>query len=163
MWLSYPKTRIYRHKHGCWRSEKASPSSKLLTMHRHSLLLNSQSSKTTIWNSLSSTLMKDPAYLTHSITLVALPLHAAPLDLPLLQCALEDGWTSTFQYKSPSEPHSSDSDLITASNKRYQHHSGSGFISSFPWFFVARCQHKQLTQHWSRRPEKPLLNDFTHK
>lgn len=59
-------------------------------------------------------------------------LQAPPGDLSLLVCAVEDSWTSSFLYKSPSEPDSGDSDLITASNKRYQHHLGSGFIFSSP-------------------------------
>ncbi len=61
-------------------------------------------------------------------------LQATQVDLSLLVCAVEDSWTSSFLYKSPSEPDSGDSDLITAGNKRYQHHLGSGFIFSFPCY-----------------------------
>lgn len=61
-------------------------------------------------------------------------LRATQVDLSLLVCAVEDSWTSSFLYKSPSEPDSGDSDLITAGNKRYQHHLGGGFIFSFPHY-----------------------------
>ena len=59
-------------------------------------------------------------------------LQAAQVDLSLLVCAVGDSWTSSFLYKSPSEADSGDSDLITAGNKRYQHHLVGGFIFSFP-------------------------------
>lgn len=71
-------------------------------------------------------------------------LQAPRVDLSLLVCAVEDSWTSSFLYKSPSEPDSGDSDLIRASNKRYQHHLGSGFIFSSP--------------HYSLGPFKALPN-----
>ncbi|CAB1442056.1 unnamed protein product [Pleuronectes platessa] len=41
-------------------------------------------------------------------------LPAARGDPSLLVCAVEDSWTSSFRYKSPSEADSGDSDLITA-------------------------------------------------
>lgn len=59
-------------------------------------------------------------------------LKTIQVDLSLLVCAVGDSWTLSFLYKSPSETDSGDSDLITAGNKLYQHHLGSGFIFSFP-------------------------------
>lgn len=75
------------------------------------------------------------------------------VDLSLLVCAVEDSWTPSFLYKSPSEPDSGDSDLITAGNKQYQHHLGSRFIFSFPYYFLApfatQPNINKLLLHWS--------------
>lgn len=64
-------------------------------------------------------------------------LQATSVDLSLLVCVVEDSWTSSFLYKSPSEPDSGDSDLITVTNKRYQHHLGWGFILVLPCYSPA--------------------------
>lgn len=74
----------------------------------------------------------------HSLSCLSPFMHqATQVDLSLLVYAVEDSWTSSFLYKSPSEPDSGDSDLITAGNKYYQHHLGSGFIFSLPCYCLA--------------------------
>lgn len=75
---------------------------------------------------------------THPLSCPSPFMHqATQVDRSLLVCAVEDSWTSSFLYKSPLEPDSGDSDLITASNKRYQHHLCSGFIFSFSRYSIA--------------------------
>lgn len=87
-------------------------------------------------------------------------LQATQVDLSLLVCAVEDSWTSSFLYKSPSEPDSGDSDLITAGNKRYQHHLGSGFIFSFHRYslapFATQPNRRSSKKHWNWWPEEVI-------
>ena len=111
----------------CW-SEKSDTLSKLLTMWKHSLLLDGQSSKNYLrWLSVRSivphlTLLKvtflhnvrcPHMFISrhrHSLScLLPFMLRAPQVDLSLLVCALEDSWTSSFLYKSPSERDSGDS------------------------------------------------------
>lgn len=78
------------------------------------------------------------------------------VDLSLLLGAMEDSWTPSFLYESPSESDSSDSDLITAGNKQNRQHLGSGFIFSLShYFFVLILPEKKKNRknnimlHWN--------------